>query len=177
MRTFIFDTETTGLIKNGAQRVEKQPHIIELFGLVLNEELIEIDKWHSLFSYHKSLPPEIPKITGITDAMLEGQPKFFTRAAEVKAFIEGCDEVVGHNLTYDMDVINFEMGRANMKVNWPAVRICTVEQTEWIKGYRLSLSALHENLFGKGFADAHRAENDVRALTACFIELKKRGVL
>lgn len=177
MRTFIFDTETTALIKNGAQRLEKQPHVIELFGLVLNEQLAEIDVWSSLFSHHKELPEEIIKITGITDDMIKDAPKFFTKAAEIKAFIEGCDCVVAHNLTYDMSVLDYEMDRANLKINWPQDRICTVEQTEWIKGYRLSLSALHEHLFGVGFKNAHRAENDVRALARCFIELKNRNEL
>lgn len=176
-RAMLFDTETTGLIKNGAQRIDKQPHIIELFGLTLNESLEETATWQSLFSHHKPLDDIIVKITGITDEMIKDAPKFYTKAEELKAFIESCDAVVGHNLTYDMDMVNTEMERSNLKVNWPANRICTVEQTEWIKGYRLSLGALHEYLFGTGFKDAHRAESDVRAMARCYIELVKRGML
>jgi len=50
-----------------------------------------------------------------------------------------------------------------------------VQETEWIKGHRLSLSALHEELFGEPFSGAHRARVDVDALTRCFNELRQRG--
>lgn len=177
MKHLLFDTETTGLIKNTAIRIENQPHIIELFGLSLGDELEEVGHWGSLFNHHKKLPDEIVKITGITDEMIKDAPWFYNKAAEVKAFIETHDIVVAHNLTYDMQMVDNEMARCNLTVNWPADRICTVEQTEHIKGHRLSLTALHEHLFGEGFPSAHRAENDVRPMARCYIELRKRGML
>ncbi len=176
-RTLIFDTETTSLIKNSAQRLDKQPHIIEFFGLTLNEELEEVEVWQSLFSHHKPLPEDTIRITGITDDIIAGAPFFFTKAEEIKAHIESHDCVAAHNLNYDMSVVDFEMDRANLKVNWPEERICTVEQTEYLKGFRLSLTALHVYLFEEEFKNAHRAEGDVRALTKCFIKLKERGDL
>lgn len=175
MRIFLFDTETDGLIRNSLVREEKQPRIIELFGLVLDGDLNEVDKWESLFSHAARLSDEIIRITGITNDMLDDAPLFSQKADELKAFIEGCDCVVGHNLTYDMDMVNNEMRRLNLAVNWPVDRICTVEQTEHIKGFRLSLTNLHTHLFGEGFPNAHRAETDVRAMARCFIELRKRG--
>ena len=176
-RTFLFDTETTGLSKNSVMRIEKQPHIIELFGLTLDHELNEVGIWQSLFSQNKPLEPIIVKITGITDALLSDAPKFFHKAEELKEHIESHDRVVGHNLTFDMDRVDQEMARCNLVVRWPKERICTVEQTEHIKGFRLNLAMLHEHLFGVGFPNAHRAENDVRATTKCYIELVKRGEL
>jgi DNA polymerase-3 subunit alpha len=176
-RIFIFDTETTALPKNSVMRIEKQPHVIELFGLTLNRDLEEIGTWQSLFQHHKPLEDITKKVTGITDELLTDAPKFFHKAEELKECIESHDCVVGHNLTFDMDRVDQEMSRCNMRVHWPKERICTVEQTEHIKGYRLSLTALHEHLFGTAFKDAHRAEPDVRALARCYIELVKRGEL
>jgi len=175
MRIFLFDTETDGLIRNSLVREEKQPRIIELFGLVLDGDLNEIDKWESLFAHPARLDDEIIRITGITNDMLDDAPLFPQKAQELKAFIESCDTVVGHNLTYDRDMVDNEMRRINEVVKWPKDQICTVEQTEHIKGFRLSLTNLHTHLFGEGFPNAHRAETDVRAMTRCFIELRKRG--
>ncbi len=70
------------------------------------------------------------------------------------------------------------MLRAKQEFDYSKVRlICTVESTEHIKGFRLTLTKLHEHLFGEAFPSAHRAENDVRPLTRCFIELYNRGII
>ena len=63
-----------------------------------------------------------------------------------------------------------------IECEWPRL-CCTVENTEWLHGHRLSLSALHEELFGEPFSGAHRARTDVAALTRCYLELVKRGDL
>jgi DNA polymerase III epsilon subunit-like protein len=175
MRTFLFDTETDGLIVNSAMRLEKQPRIIELFGVVLDENDNELEIWQSLFLHPAPLPKEIIEITGINDAMLIGQPLFFDKADELRTLIEGCDRVVAHNLKYDRDMVNNEMLRISRFVKWPDEMICTVEATEFLKGFRLGLNVLHEHLFGERFKDAHRAEPDVRALVRCYIECRKRG--
>jgi DNA polymerase III epsilon subunit-like protein len=181
MKVMIFDTETTGLIKNNAMRLDKQPYIVELFSLTIEDNnpdsFEEVGRWESLFSQATPLPEDTVKITGINDKMLEGAPRFYEKKLDLRKYIESHDIVVGHNLTYDMAMVNNEMKRYDEFIRWPDQRICTVEQTEHFKGYRLSLTALHEYLFGEPFKDAHRAETDVRALTRCYIELRKRGEL
>lgn len=174
-RTFIFDTETTGLVDNTVMNQKHQPHIIELYGNVVNEAGDVIDEIEFLCNPGMKLPRIITKITGLKDADLIMQPPFKKNAEAVKAIIESCDSVVAHNLSYDYSLVEFEMGRCGMKVEWPAIRICTVEETEWFKGHRLKLADLHEYLFNEPFPDAHRARNDVAALTRCFNELRKRG--
>jgi DNA polymerase-3 subunit alpha len=71
-------------------------------------------------------------------------------------------------------MINNEMRRLGLTVAWPRV-ICTVEETEHLKGHRLKLSDLYELLFGEKFANAHDAKADVEALAKCYFELVKRG--
>lgn len=175
MKTLIFDTETTDIIRNKLIPLDRQPQVIEFFGLTLEEEK-ETGSFNQLFDPGKKLSAEVKSITNIDDAMLVGKPKFAAHASEIRDFICSHDVVVAHNLSFDRTMIEIELRRCNLAIKWPRL-ICTVEATEHIKGHRLSLSALHEHLFGEAFAGAHRAEHDVRALARCFIELKKRGVL
>jgi hypothetical protein len=64
----------------------------------------------------------------------------------------------------------------HQKIKWPD-KICTVEQTVHLKGYRVSLSVLHETLFGMPFTGAHRAKVDVSALLFICKELYRIGEL
>lgn len=176
MRTLIFDTETTDLIKNKLLPLDRQPHIIEFFGLSVDAEGHECNSLEHLFDPGIILTDTIQRITGIKPEDLRGKPKFETHAEEMKKFIEGHDEVVAHNLSFDKSMIDFEMKRAGLTVEWP-VLICTVEATEHIKGHRLNLTSLHELLLGEAFSGAHRAAADVRALANCFRCLRETGVV
>ena len=176
MRTLVFDTETTGLVKNMLQPLDRQPHIIEFFALSLDSAGNELEKFHYLFNPGVRLENIITEITGITSEMLKNEKPFSVIAQHLLELIEVHDEVVAHNLSFDMAMIDIEMKRCGKKVKWPNL-ICTVEATEYIKGHRLSMSALHDMLFDERFDGAHRAENDVRALARCFNELRKMGVV
>lgn len=174
-RTLIFDTETTGLIDNSVLPIKHQPQIIEFFGHIIDPEGNVIEELEFFCDPGKKLEPIITRITGIKSEDLVGHPPFSEFAPAVCALIGRSDSVVAHNLSYDWALVNMEMERCGMKAEWPLTRICTVEETEWYKGHRLSLSALHEHLFGEVFEGAHRARQDVEALTRCFVELRKRG--
>ena len=174
MLTLVFDTETTDLIKNKLLPLDRQPHIIEFFGVSLDFEGNELAAHHWLFKPPVKLNDDVKRITGISEEMIADKPPFATAAEQIKELIERHDEVVAHNLSYDMGVVDFEMKRCGMSITWP-IPTCTVEGTEHLKGFRLNLSALHELLFGEKFDGAHRAENDVRALANCFRQLRHLG--
>lgn len=175
MRHLVFDTETTNLIGNTLKPIGKQPQIIEFFGLILDTDLKIVDTLDHLCKPDLPIEKLITKITSITNDMVANAPKFSFCALDIKKFIESCDIVVAHNLSYDKQIVDFEMSRASMKVEWPSRGVCTVEATEYMKGYRLRLNDLHMELFGEAFEGAHRAEHDVRALARCYIELINRG--
>jgi DNA polymerase-3 subunit alpha len=174
-RTLIFDTETTGLIGNSLIKEQHQPRVIEFFGHVVDAKDKVVEELEFLSNPGIPLPAIITKITGLTDHHLRDQPSFSENADDVIKLIESCGAVVAHNLSFDMEIVNFEFERWGDPVVWPDQKICTVEQTEWFKGHRLNLQALHEHLFGEPFVDAHRAKHDVAALTRCFCELRKQG--
>lgn len=172
----IFDTETTGLIKNSHLPLEKQPCVIEFYGEIVDDETGEVlEELEFLANPGFPLEAIITQITKLTDADLEPHPRFKVNAPRVVEFFSKADEAVAHNLQYDKGMIGFEMARAELELKWPAKMTCTVQRTEHIKGHRLNLSKLHEHLFGEAFEGAHRAREDVKALARCFLELRKQG--
>jgi DNA polymerase III epsilon subunit-like protein len=179
MRALIFDTETTDLIANSLLPEKHQPRIIEFFGHIVEDDGTVVRELDFLCHPGHRLEKVTTNITGITDEMLKDAKPFSAFEGEVRALIGEADAVVAHNLSYDFDVVNFELKRCGTldRVKWPAIRICTVQETEWFKGFRLNLSGLHEHLFGEPFSGAHRARVDVAALTRCYVELRKRGDL
>lgn len=179
MKVFIFDTETTGLISNSMLPPEKQPFVIEFYGGLweaVPEEAPELFREVEFFAKPPvEIEEVITRITGITPEMLEGEKPFRDNLEAVLGIIAEADEVVAHNLSYDMAITNLEAVREGATISWPKVQTCTVEATEHLKGHRLNLSGLHEYLFGEPFAGAHRAKVDVEALAQCYFELVRRG--
>lgn len=176
MKVCFFDTETTDLIRNSAIPLEKQPHILELFMLLVDDETgEELDVFSSLFQYDGQIAPIITKITGITQQTLAGAPKISDKLEEIQTFIGKSERIVAHNASFDKQMIEFAFLRGNTKVVWPPETVCTVEATEHLKGHRLNLTALHTLLFGEAFDGSHRAESDVRATKNCYMALKSKG--
>jgi DNA polymerase III epsilon subunit-like protein len=174
---FAFDTETTGLVENRTVKLDKQPEIIEFYGALVNLDtgkvLKEIDQ---LFKPSREISEEITKITGIDNDMVANSPPFKQFADVIKTLLQNAPAVLAHNLSFDIDMVELEMERLGKKVEWPH-KICTVEQTKHLKGFRLKLSLLHEHLFGTPFSGAHRAKVDVEALIRCAVKLRAEGVL
>ncbi len=179
MLAFIFDAETTGLVNNSLIPLDNQPRIIEFFGHLVDDETGEvIEELEFMCDPGVPIDHVITRITGIKQEQLDGQKPFSYHTIDMHRMIVKADAAVAHNLSFDMALLAFEFERDNKAVvNWPKRLICTVEQTEWMRGHRLSLGALHEELFGEPFAGAHRARHDVEALTRCYLELRKRGDL
>lgn len=183
MITVLFDTETDGLITNSMMKPSARPRIMEIFALKIEMignsgdgyEFVERGKLNLMFNIGRAVPDEVTQITGIKSADLVNKPEFVAKAEEVMCFLEDAHRVVAHNLTYDVSVVEFECERFNVrKPNWPE-KVCTVEATEHLKGYRLKLVDLHTELFGEPFTGAHRAETDVRAMARCYEELVRRN--
>ena len=176
----IFDTETTGLLLPSAAAPKKQPRPIEFFGLFLDEDMEEAGTLSFLFNpdhpNRPNLPGIITKITGLRNADLADAPPFAEKAGEIRAGIARADMVVGHNLTFDRDIVDAAMAHAGKEpVEWPR-QVCTVEETEHLCGHRLTLSAIYQRFFDETFT-AHRAESDVRATARVFAEGLRRGVI
>lgn len=179
MRYLIFDTETTGLPEPVGSPVEEQPRITEL-GLVVMDSLTyeDVGSFESLFNPECPIPENIQKSTKITDAMVASAPLFKSEVDNILQFFEMADIILAHNLMFDYSLLKYELFRAGRN-DWDFTGsfICTVEQTEWLFGYRLNLQRLYKTL-GLGELDNwHRAMSDVKHTRACVMEMLKKGML
>lgn len=174
MKALIFDTETTDLISNTLLADKHQPRVIEFFGQIVEDDGTILDNLEFRCNPGIVIPPKITEITGITNDDVKDEPPFAFFEPRIRKLMEQAQAVVAHNLSYDFTVMNMEMNRIQEAGlwPWPKIKICTVEETEHIKGHRLNLTSLHEHLFGVGFANAHSARHDVEALTRCWLQMR-----
>ncbi len=176
-----FDCETTGLNKHPLTHERYQPEVIEFYGLIYNGRKV-VAEYETMIRPTRiiDVPEKITKITGIDQSMLEGKPTFAEVADKIAKLIGRADQLCGHNVTFDVDVITTEFARLELPTPlWPprSEWLCTVEQTMHLKGHRLSLEVLHEMLFGEKHKSAHRAKADVEAHVKVHAELIKRGMI
>lgn len=177
MIVLLFDTETTNLINSLAVPLERQPEIVQLHYTVIDfRDGFIHEKRTFLFKPQRLIPDEAIKVHGITNEDVAGADRFADNADLIINRMELADLAIAHNAQFDCEMLNLECRRVEKKMRWPRV-ICTVEQTYWLKGYRLSLTNLYFELFGEEFTDKHSAEGDVTALVRCCMELHKRGWL
>lgn len=178
MKYLLFDTETTNLLKPSAANVRDQPRIIEFFGMLCDEDGKEIDRFETLINPGIPITEEITRITGLTNEDVRDAGSFAEVADQIQGIISAASAVVAHNLSFDYAMVSIEFDRlSGRKCLWPLVRICTVENTEHLKGTRLKLMDLHAHLFGVGFEAAHRARNDVMAMHKCFFHMLKENMI
>ena len=175
-RIGIFDTETTDLVKNRITALTRQPEIVAFYCGVYSPKGKLVDELDFKVKPKRPMTPENIAIHGITNEELAERPSFSKYAKTVIAFMQGCDRVVAHNLSFDRDMVEIELDRLALPMRWPP-GICTVEQSQSITGQRINLSDLHGYLFGKRFDEAHTAHADGAALARCYFELVKRGYI
>lgn len=177
MKAFIFDTETTGLVKARVSPLTEQPEIIEFYGHIVDLDTGKTGKkLHKLFKPAGEITAEISKITGIRPEDVADAPPFAEGAAAICRTLESAPCVIAHNFVFDRSMVDIEMERLGKTVEWPRA-FCSMELTMHIKRYRLNLNALHTHLFDEPFAGAHRADADVAALTRCCVELRRRKIM
>lgn len=165
MRIAVIDFETTGLLLAPSAKRSGQPRAIEFAGCVVGEDLSVQQELDLLIDPGIPIGPEITRITGITQEAVAGQPDFAAAWPRIEEFLDGCDALVAHNLSFDAYILRSELTRIGARWVWPRGMLCTVELFEPIWGYRPRLIQLYERVTGNEYAQTHRALDDVRALT------------
>jgi len=174
MLVLAIDTETTGLLPNEAA-YELWPHIVQ-FSFVLfdtaTSELTEHD-------YILRVPGDIltTYIHGITKEMSDRGIDFEETYDAFHAALEACDIVVGHNIEFDLKMIQAECVRRKKPFTMPSVRYCTMrENKERVgllnpSGYLKypKLVELYEHLFPEPAANCHNALSDAYMCLRCFL--------
>lgn len=165
MISIIFDAETTGLLLPSSAPLEKQPKIIEIGAVKVDEKGALLDQLSLLIHPGEAITAEITKITGIKDDDVKDSLRFPAVLDRVKAFFAGCDLLVAHNAAFDVGMLRVELERCGCKdFPWPAENVCTVAEYASEDGSWPKLTVLYERKLGKKLEQTHRALDDVMAM-------------
>ena len=189
----IFDTETTGLPKRWDAPLtdsDNWPRCIQIAwqihnakGEVVSHEdyLVQPDGF--------TIPFDSEQVHGISTALAAHQGVPLTEVLEnFKRALAQADYIVGHNVSFDRNIIGAEFLRINMPdllVGKAIIDTCTEETATLCalpggRGGKFklpTLSELYHFLFEESFEEAHNATADVEATSRAFLELLRRDEL
>ncbi|MEW6713012.1 MAG: 3'-5' exonuclease [Candidatus Riflebacteria bacterium] len=165
----ILDIETTGFYPNQAGLTE-----IALISIHNGKE----ERFETMIDPEYPVPAEITRLTGITQEMVNGQPKI----AEVLPIIDGLlqDSIfVAHNVPFDWSFLDFYF-KLHLKKSMRMPSLCTLRLARKylnLQKNNLECVASHFNI---SLTNAHRAMNDTVAvrdiLFKLFDRLEKEGI-
>ncbi len=160
----IVDIETTG----GSPRTSK---ITEIAIYKHDGEKI-IDSYETLLNPEMEIPRFIINLTGISDKMVEGAPKFYEVAKKIVEFTEDCI-FVAHNVGFDYGILRQEF--KNLGFDYRRPHMCTVRASRYvIPGHdSYSLGKLTCTL-GIEIENRHRAGGDALATAHLFTILNEK---
>jgi len=154
----IVDLETTGLDT-------AKDEIIELAAVKVRRGLV-VDEFSSLIKPNQGVGPEIEALTGISNAMLEGQPAIGEVLPAFADFV-GRAELLAHNAAFDSGFLH---------KYWPDPRIwldtLVLAQVVWPCASSYALANLTAMLDIDN-TSAHRALSDALATAELFIRIEK----
>ena len=190
MRIVIFDTETTGL-PNREGKLADQPHVTQFASQTFDYDpktrrFLEISRLNQLIKPPITIPEDCVRISGITDAMVADKPTFAQISDQILAIFRNADLAVAHNLSFDQEILGYEMERLGLSKNClPSNTYDSMEGTRNLcklpgksaGSYKApKLMELHQFLLNEGFQEAHNAEKDVEALSRCLKVLLQNGL-
>ena len=148
------DLETSGVSPS-------EDRITEI-GIVLVDGDTLVEEWSSLVDPGVPIPPDITALTGITNEMVRGAPRFAALLPELARRLEG-RVFVAHNARFDYGFLKAEFRRAGERFG--ADVLCTVRLSRRLFPQHGShrLDALIER-HRLPTADRHRALGDARAI-------------
>jgi DNA polymerase III subunit epsilon len=152
----VVDVETTGWLHEQAELTE--------IGAVRLRNGQLTGEFSSLVRPGAPIPPDITKLTGITDEMVRWAPLAAPALRAFLAFAEGC-LLVAHNAPFDVGFLTAACTAS--RIAWPgfaildtAVLARLLVSTEDVPDYRLATLAAY---FGARTVPCHRALADARA--------------
>lgn len=167
IKTYIVvDTETTGLSC-------KHDKIIEI-SLARYSNGERTDHYTTLINPHRHIPEEATAINHIADEDVEDAPTFAKGWPQISRFFDG-SIVVGHNVTFDLDMIGYNMSRKAQPLDVSYLDTVQLAKDAFPGQPNYKLATLVENL-GISDSQEHRADSDVE-LTAKLFELCRAAII
>jgi DNA polymerase III subunit epsilon len=154
--TVFLDLETTGLSP-------KDDGITEIGAVILQEGKPALE-WSTLVRPARPIPPEIARMTGITNEMVRDAPTFAEVAPQLATLLDGA-LMVAHNARFDYGFLKQAFARLEMSFFAPT--LCTARLARELEPDLESagLDALSAR-YGLTGSDRHRALGDARLALA-----------
>lgn len=171
-KLLFIDTETTGFPRNDWKACKT--NIVEIgwiltdnFGKIIKEYYTLIkpvgfkttDNWIS-YKTHKIKQSE---------AMKYGKPICDVLNLFLDA-VDECDVIVGHNVAFDLKIINNMLNKKGIVAEISRDVKCTCKMSK-----RMSLGNLYKKLFGVEMASSHRVKDDILATMKCYFKLGREN--
>jgi len=162
----VVDTETTGVSAALGHRV------IEV-GIVRLEAGRVVGEYQQLVDPGRPISPGVTALTGISQAMVNGQPRFADQLPAMLRIMEGA-ALLGHNIGFDLCFLNAEFRRSGMDVrrslgDVPVFDTVRIARKRFGRGGN-ALPSLSRRL-GVEPALSHRALADAQTTAAVFERL------
>jgi DNA polymerase III epsilon subunit family exonuclease len=129
------------------------------------------DEFQTLINPEIRLPRFLSGLTGITDEMLSGAPRFSEIACDWLNFV-GDAVLVAHNANFDLPLLNREIGRVFPGWRLRNADLCTVDLARrlvpQLESHKLDSLAAY---FGFEIPRRHRAADDALATARVFLRL------
>jgi len=206
MKFLIFDTETTGLSNTkiiNQETLNKWPHIVQFSYIIYDmENGITVTKDCIIKLNGIDIPEEATKIHGISNKISKEKGENIELVIkEFFYYLQKVDMLVGHNISFDINMIIVELlriiyGRLYPKEHIDAykldlhflqnfknifctlhnsIELCAIKATDKFgKEYDKwpKLSELHQKLFGVVPNNLHNSFVDILVTLRCFMKLK-----
>jgi len=187
MLLLVFDTETTGIIPKEIYNIEKCPYIIQFSYIIYDLNNYKILKEYNKIIHipkHIIISEESTKIHNITNIETNRSRTNIVQCLnEFKTNINACDYIIGHNIDFDIKMVQIECQRNNIYTNifnksnkifctmLNSIDLCKIEATNSIGKYYKwpKLSELHENLFNTVPTNLHDAYIDTLICLRCAV--------
>lgn len=176
MKILVLDTETTGLPPKGPLCTETWPHVVQCSFIAVDTD----SNKHTEYDYIVAVKVDLgdsTKIHGITPSLNRERGMSFPDVyAILKVCLDTCDMVVGHNLSFDLNMIRVECLRHSLDYQDPELPYCTMKGTKGLcnllgpSGFVKypKLQELYVKLFGCEAKHLHNALADCYACLCCF---------
>ena len=189
-KILFIDSETSGLPNDNWPNYDENywPRLVQLAYAIYDEDGTKKESRGFLIKpYGFEISASATKIHGITNEFaLNNGLELSQVLREFSEKPEDSKILAGHNINFDLNVVQFEYIRRKEQLNLPKKVICTMRHPRIINycqlpsrsgyGYKWPrLCELHKILFDCDFEGAHDALSDVLATAKCYFKLKEMG--
>ncbi len=168
-RYVALDVETTGLSPKNGDRV------IEIGAVAIEDQSI-IDEFSSLIDVDKRIPCQVQRVHGITNEMLEGEPKPDEVWSEFYKFIAG-SILIAHNASFDISFLRHEFALLGMSLNNRSLCTLKMSRKQYPHLPNHKLETVSRYLLGESCEQMHmhRALDDAKLAGMIWLEMGKIG--